>query len=67
MPIFDFICQKCGYKFDIKISNAEKNKVRCPECDSSDLKQILSLFNAGSSKSSYFAPGCSGNMNKCGG
>ncbi|MGS0764911.1 FmdB family zinc ribbon protein [Syntrophomonas curvata] len=58
MPIFDFLCQNCGKKFDIMIANADKNKVKCPECNSSEVKQLLSLFNTGGTKS---APaGCQG-------
>lgn len=47
MPIFDFLCQNCGNKFDVMISNADKNKVQCPECKSTQVKQMLSLFNTG--------------------
>lgn len=48
MPIFDFICKQCGHKFDLMISNSEKDKVRCPECGA-EVKQMLSSFNTGGS------------------
>jgi putative FmdB family regulatory protein len=47
MPIFDYLCHQCGKKFDIMISNADKDKVKCPECNSGNVKQLLSLFNTG--------------------
>lgn len=52
MPIFDFSCDECGKKFDVMISNADKSKVRCPECGSAKVIQKLSLFNTGSSSGS---------------
>lgn len=61
MPIFDFDCQDCGKTFDIKISNQDKDKVKCPECGSSQVKQKLSLFSTGGSKTSQLpcSAGCS--------
>ncbi|MDD4801757.1 MAG: zinc ribbon domain-containing protein [Syntrophomonas sp.] len=45
MPVFEFRCQECGYKFDLMISNADKEKVQCPECGTRSIKQLLSSFN----------------------
>jgi len=60
MPIFDFACQDCGKKFDLMISNRDKDKVTCPECGSSKVKQLLSLFNTTSSGGSKTEmPSCS--------
>lgn len=56
MPIFDFQCQECGKKFDLMISNADKAKATCPDCKSSNLKQMLSLFNTGGGAKSSPAP-----------
>ncbi|MGI5921406.1 MAG: FmdB family zinc ribbon protein [Syntrophomonadaceae bacterium] len=47
MPIFDFACSECGNKFDVMISNSDKDKVRCPQCGSAKVEQKLSLFNTG--------------------
>ncbi|HQA08100.1 MAG TPA: zinc ribbon domain-containing protein [Syntrophomonadaceae bacterium] len=60
MPIFDFACQDCGKKFDLMISNRDKDKVTCPECGSSKVRQLLSLFNTTSSGGSKTVqPSCS--------
>lgn len=56
MPIFDFACQECGKEFDLMIANKDKNLVRCPDCGSSQVKQLFSLFSTGGSKSS--PPAC---------
>lgn len=48
MPIFDFICEECKKQFDIMISNADKHKVKCPDCGSGNIKQLLSPFSSSS-------------------
>jgi putative FmdB family regulatory protein len=58
MPIFDFECQECGHKFDLMISNAAKDKAKCPQCGATTLKQLLSFFNT--SKGGAPADSCSG-------
>lgn len=60
MPIFEFACRQCGKNFDLMISNAQKYQVKCPECGSSEVKQLLSAFSTSKSAS----PGSS---NDCGG
>ena len=45
MPIFDFKCRQCGHKFDLMISNADKEKAACPECGAVNAQQLLSLLN----------------------
>ena len=69
MPIFDFQCQDCGEKFDLMISNAEKAKATCPDCNSSNIKQMLSLFNTGggSSKAAPMSDNCSSCSARTGG
>ncbi len=61
MPIFEFACKECQHQFNLLISNADKDKVRCPVCDSVNVKQLLSLFSTGRSK----AAGNNSNCNDC--
>ena len=56
MPIFDFKCEECGNKFDLMISNRDKNNVLCPQCNSDSIKQLLSMFAVTTSR-----PSCSDN------
>ena len=44
MPIFEFQCKACANKFDLMIANKDKDKVVCPQCNSADVKQLLSMF-----------------------
>jgi len=62
VPIFDFECKDCGKKFDLMISNADKDKVKCPQCGAGNIKQLISLFNSSSGvrKSSNMPPDCAG-------
>jgi len=61
LPLLDFQCKKCGTKFEELVFSFNKDKVRCPSCESTDLKQVYEgkcLFGPlGSSSSSG---GCSG-------
>ncbi len=59
MPIFEFKCQTCGKHFEVLTSNANKDQVRCPECASAEVKQLLSSFStAGGKASAYSASNC---------
>jgi putative FmdB family regulatory protein len=40
MPIFDYSCQACGHQFEVLVRG--KMTVRCPSCDSQDVKRLLS-------------------------
>ncbi len=52
MPIFEYKCGDCGNEFDLLISNSDKENVRCPECLSTKVEQLLSLFNTGGKRAS---------------
>ncbi len=63
MPIFDFKCRECGHQFDLMISNAEKDKVKCPQCGAFNPSQLFSPFNtakSGPAVSRPMADGCNG-------
>ncbi|MBI9016840.1 MAG: zinc ribbon domain-containing protein [Phycisphaerae bacterium] len=46
MPLYEFICDKCGYKFE-KLVNSMSNRTKqiCPECNS-EAKKTVSSFTA---------------------
>lgn len=56
MPIYEYFCQNCESKFEIKATIQEKErglKVKCPACGSNSTIQILGnffTFSKGSSK-----------------
>ncbi|MBO8138576.1 MAG: zinc ribbon domain-containing protein [Desulfotomaculum sp.] len=50
MPTYDFKCKDCGNKFTVIVSISEKDKVKCPKCQSSNIQQLLTgFFTKGSS------------------
>lgn len=62
MPIFEFVCMKCGNVFSVLIFGAsEEKKTVCPSCSSRDVVKKLSSFSCSSS------PGSSGGFSAGGG
>lgn len=52
MPLFDFICNSCGKKFETLVLGSDKP--HCPHCQSGDLTKQMSTFafkSAGGSSS----------------
>lgn len=43
MPIFEYRCRQCESEFEYLVMSAGQNII-CPECTSSDLKKLFSLF-----------------------
>ena len=45
MPWFDFECEKCQARFDLIVSSAETDRVKCPNCaDGGKPKKLISGF-----------------------
>jgi len=52
MPVYEFDCAKCGERFEVMGSYAEREKEHaCPKCGSTEVKQAISLFSAAPPKS----------------
>jgi len=54
MPLYEFQCKNCNETFTkkISISEMEKTKVKCPKCDSENVKKKISNFFSITSKKS---------------
>jgi putative FmdB family regulatory protein len=57
MPIYEFLCQKCGkdFVFSSSISEYERKRTEgfhCPECDSSEVVRQMSSFQVKTTKKS---------------
>ena len=52
MPVYQFRCEKCNKKFDVKatIAEYEEKNFKCPKCNSKKVKQELTVFNPSTSK-----------------
>jgi putative FmdB family regulatory protein len=63
MPIFEYLCDDCGTKFE-KLVRGSGDKALCPACGESHLTPQLSTFSAhanGRSKEAAM-PSCPGGM-----
>jgi len=63
MPIYEYFCQGCEDKFEIKASLSEKEKglkVKCPTCGSNKTIQALGSFFTFSKGSGGSGGGCCG-------
>jgi len=63
MPIYEFICKKCGQHFEALVAIGKENTVSCSACGSKDIKKLLSSFGIGGgsnrlSTSSEACPTC---------
>ncbi len=62
MPIFEFICKKCGHNFEELLSFAEleSGELKCPACRSKRVEKGFSAFATGASDSAggFSGGGC---------
>ena len=61
MPIYTYVCEKCGSKFDLLVGmTSEKTELKCKKCGSSDIKKLLASFSVGKGgKNVSSGPSCS--------
>jgi putative FmdB family regulatory protein len=62
MPIYEYLCEDCGTKFEKLMRNGDS--VACPSCGESHLKPELSTFAAhsGGKAQKTEMPSCPGGM-----
>ena len=68
MPIFEFICQKCGKEFERLVFRSDE-AVQCPECGQESVNKLMSTCSAkgvgykftSGSKPASSCSGCSSN------
>lgn len=58
MPIFDFICSKCGHEFEALVMGSEQPG--CPECGGKKLKKQPSAVARRSKGGGNGGSGCAG-------
>lgn len=54
MPTYDYHCPKCKKKFSLVLSikDHDAGKAKCPKCGSKKVEQLISLFQAKTSRKS---------------
>jgi putative FmdB family regulatory protein len=54
MPLFEFVCQSCGKQFEEIVRSS--SIPRCPDCESTSLRKLISAFAVGSGGSRTSSP-----------
>jgi putative FmdB family regulatory protein len=65
MPIFEYLCEDCGNKFEKLVRRPGADQVLCPSCGQSHLEQQFSAFAAHSNSRDAFErdmPSCPSGM-----
>jgi putative FmdB family regulatory protein len=53
MPIFEYLCEDCGNKFEKLVRRPGADQVLCPSCGQSHLEQQFSAFAAHSARDPF--------------
>ena len=58
MPEYDYKCESCKSKFTVQLSMSEhekkarKHRIRCPKCESTDVRHSIEPFSVMTAKKS---------------
>lgn len=63
MPIYEYACGDCGHTFEALVRASSTPE--CPDCHSTDLQKLLSVF-ATTSGTPEVAPAMAGGCGACG-
>jgi len=54
MPVYSYICKKCGEKFDLLIGmTSEKIELKCKKCNSKNIEKTFGSFSVGGSSQKF--------------
>ncbi len=61
MPLYEFVCQKCGKRFERLVAAGKEKDVVCDGCGSGEVQKMISCFGigGGSNKIKASASSCS--------
>jgi len=51
MPIYEFLCKKCGTHMEALVSFGREKSVSCRNCGNKDLEKLFSSFGIGGGSS----------------
>jgi len=60
MPIFEYVCPKCGHVFEKLILNRDQPAPACPKCSSTGAEQKFSTFATAHAASAANSRACAG-------
>lgn len=46
MPIFEYLCNSCGNRFELLQSGSDNSKTQCPLCGKIDVVKTFSTFTS---------------------
>ena len=46
MPIFEYYCSACDYKFEELVQGDREKKIPCPKCGTSSTEKLMSAIGA---------------------
>jgi putative FmdB family regulatory protein len=48
MPLYEYVCKKCGRKFSevLSIRDHDTKKIECPACKGTELEKVIEPFFA---------------------
>jgi len=54
MPVYEFLCRKCGAEFSLTMTMKEREtaSIKCDKCSGTDVEPLLGSFFAKTSKKS---------------
>ncbi|MCM0604629.1 MAG: zinc ribbon domain-containing protein [Xanthomonadaceae bacterium] len=47
MPLYDFYCKQCSFKFETLVSSSETKTAECPECGNAHTDRLVPKFRIG--------------------
>ena len=60
MPIYEYVCQKCGTVVEALVPMGRKPDLTCSGCGSKKLERKFSTFGTGGSRSGGSSASCTG-------
>ncbi len=67
MPVYEYVCSKCGHEFEeLILSVSARDKVPCPQCGGRKVTRQLSVFAAPEAESPAPAGPAMGPCGGCG-
>ena len=65
MPIYEYLCQKCGHKFEVLTTMDKRDEAVCEKCGA----KVSRVYNGkcGFGSNAVGTDGCGGNCSSCSG
>lgn len=67
MAIHEFVCTRCGTKFEELIMGSGATSVKCPNCGGGEVKRLMSTFGYNGGSGFKSTASNSGGCSSCGG